>query len=59
MSTFTLSAVEDVGPYHGQCGYCDRSEDSSSSHGMWAHHLSVDVYQVSTSATCNVSLSHE
>ena len=47
MTTFTLSAVEDVGPYHGQCGYCDRSGDTSSSHGMWAHHLSVDVYQVS------------
>ena len=39
------SCVEDVGNYKSGCGYCGSEGDTSGSHGMWAHQLSVDAYQ--------------
>ena len=47
MGQLQPSCVEDVGYYRSCCGYCSSERDSSGSHGMWAHQLSVDVYQAS------------
>lgn len=44
------SCVEDVGYYKSCCGYCGGEGESSGSHGMWAHQLSVDAYQVNPNA---------
>ncbi|CAL5404627.1 unnamed protein product [Camellia sinensis] len=39
------SSVVDVGRRRSSCGYCRSDSDSSISHGLWAHSLTVDHYQ--------------
>ena len=42
----SLSIVEYFAEHEGyKCGYCGR-EDTNFSHGMWAHTLSTQDYQV-------------
>ncbi|XP_061376607.1 arginyl-tRNA--protein transferase 2 [Gastrolobium bilobum] len=40
------SVVVDFGRRRSSCGYCRSNGPSSISHGMWAHRLTVDDYQV-------------
>ena len=40
-----LSVLEDAGVQASSCGYCSAGADTSVSHGMWAHRLTVDDYQ--------------
>ena len=49
MSREVYSIVEDVGEYHSHCGYCkkDAEEETSVAHGMFAHTLQPQHYQVS------------
>lgn len=46
------SCVEDVGYYKSSCGYCGSEGETSGAHGMWAHQLSVDAYQVRAVLFC-------
>ena len=46
MSEEVLSVLEDFGTNDGSCGYCKRDGKTSISHGMWAHSLSAEAYQV-------------
>lgn len=40
-----VSIVEDTGVYESGCGYCRSASNTSVSHGMWAHRLTVDDYE--------------
>ncbi|KAF6153583.1 hypothetical protein GIB67_027450 [Kingdonia uniflora] len=39
------SVVMDLGRRRSSCGYCKSDGRSSSSHGLWAHSITVDDYQ--------------
>ena len=48
----TLSIVEYFAEHSGyKCGYCG-NEDSNYSHGMWAHTLTTQDYQVRPLSDC-------
>ena len=52
-----LSVFEDFGINESRCGYCERPGTTSVSHGMWAHTLTVEAYQVrSLREACRVVL---
>ena len=46
-----VSVVEYFAGHDGyRCGYC-KSEDTNFSHGMWAHSMTVEDYQVRRETT--------
>lgn len=46
MNEEELNLLEDFGTNSNHCGYCKRVGATSISHGMWAHSLSAEAYQV-------------
>ena len=53
----SLSIVEYFAEHEGyKCGYCGQ-EDTNFSHGMWAHTLTTQDYQVHCTGTARSDLS--